>query len=138
MTSPLFTSYLVYLGFFSPLIGESSQRFVNFVYLFKESALGFIDFFYCFLNLYFRCVLNEKPSSSTQTKLLGLLPPAVPWEWQLFKNSASIGNSSAPTSPLYTAACVLGPPALKSANEKLNRDDLIMGITTKIQNHKRT
>ena len=41
--------YFAYLGFFSPLLGESSQRFVNLIYLFKESALGFIDFFYCFL-----------------------------------------------------------------------------------------
>jgi len=32
----LFISYFVYLGFFSPLLGESSQSFANFVYLFKE------------------------------------------------------------------------------------------------------
>ena len=48
-----FVSYFVYLGFFSPLLGESSQRFVNFVYLFKEPALGFINFLYGFVNLYF-------------------------------------------------------------------------------------
>ena len=40
-----FISDFVYLGFFSPLLGESGQRFVNLVYLFKEPALGFIDFF---------------------------------------------------------------------------------------------
>ena len=32
---------------FSPLLGESGQRFVNFFYPFKEPALGFIDFFSC-------------------------------------------------------------------------------------------
>jgi len=48
-----FISYFVYLAFFSPLLGESSQRFVNFVYLFKEPAVAFIDFYYCFLNLSF-------------------------------------------------------------------------------------
>ena len=42
-----FTSYFVYLGFFS-LLGESSQRLANFVYLFKEPALGFIDLFLLF------------------------------------------------------------------------------------------
>ena len=46
-----FISNFVYLGSFS-LLGESGQ-FVNFVYLFKEPALGVIDFVYCFLNLYF-------------------------------------------------------------------------------------
>ena len=51
-TFSFFISYFVYLGLFSPL-GESGQRFVNFVYLFKETALGFIDFFCCFLNLYY-------------------------------------------------------------------------------------
>ena len=45
----VFISDFVYLGFFSPFLGESSQRFVNFVYLFKEPGLGFIDFFNCFL-----------------------------------------------------------------------------------------
>ena len=34
----IFISYFVYLGFFSPLLGESGHRFVNFVYLFKEPA----------------------------------------------------------------------------------------------------
>ena len=34
------------LGFFSPLLGKSGQRLVNFVYLFKELALGFIFFFF--------------------------------------------------------------------------------------------
>jgi len=45
--------FLVYLGFLSFLPGEPGQRFVNFVYLFKETALSIIDFFYFFLNLYF-------------------------------------------------------------------------------------
>ena len=41
-------SYIVYLGSFSPLLDESSQRFVNFVYPFKKQATGFIDFFLSF------------------------------------------------------------------------------------------
>ena len=49
----LFHFLFCLFGFFSSLLGESSQRFVNFVYLFKEQALGFIDFLYWFLNLYF-------------------------------------------------------------------------------------
>ena len=53
VTSPFSFLILFISGFFSPLLGESSQRFVNFVYLFKEPALGLIDFVYCFLNLYF-------------------------------------------------------------------------------------
>ena len=49
-----FISYFVYLGLFSFLYSEPGQRFVNFVNLFKESVLVFIDFFsYDFLNLYF-------------------------------------------------------------------------------------
>ena len=35
----LFRFLFVYLGFFSPLLGESEKRFVNFVYIFKEPAL---------------------------------------------------------------------------------------------------
>ena len=38
----LFISYFVYLGFFSPLLGESGQRFVNFVYLSKEHSWAYI------------------------------------------------------------------------------------------------
>jgi len=57
----------VYLGFFSPFLGESSQRFVHFVYLFKKPAFGFIDFFYCFLILYFINFLFD---------LYGFLPSA--------------------------------------------------------------
>ena len=38
-------SYLTLFEFFSPLLGESGQRFANFVYLFKEPALSFVDFF---------------------------------------------------------------------------------------------
>ena len=48
-----FISNFVYLGIFSPLLGASGQKSVNFVYLIKEPAFCFIDFFYCFLNLYF-------------------------------------------------------------------------------------
>ena len=52
VTSPFIISYFVFLGFFSPVLGESGQRFGNYVYLFKEPTLGFIDFFfYCFLSL---------------------------------------------------------------------------------------
>ena len=39
-----FISYFVYLGSLS-FLGESGQRFVNFVYPLKNPALGFIDFF---------------------------------------------------------------------------------------------
>ena len=42
-----------YSSMYSLLLGESGQRFVNFVYLFQEPALGLIDFVHCFLNLYF-------------------------------------------------------------------------------------
>ena len=62
-----FISDFVYLGFLSPLLGASRQRFVNFVYLFKEQALGFTDFFTCFLNLYFIDFLFD---------LYDFLPPA--------------------------------------------------------------
>ena len=41
----LFHAIFVYLSSFSPLLGESSQRFVNIFYPFIESALGFIYFF---------------------------------------------------------------------------------------------
>ena len=51
VSSP-FSFLILFIWFFS-LLGESSQRFVYFVYLFKEPALGLMDFFYCFLNLYF-------------------------------------------------------------------------------------
>ena len=45
-----FISDFIYL---SPLIflSESTWRFVHFVYLFKERAIGFINFFCCLLNL---------------------------------------------------------------------------------------
>ena len=43
----------VYMSSFSPLLGESGQRFVNFVYIFKELALGFIDFFLLFFKSLF-------------------------------------------------------------------------------------
>ena len=45
-----FISDFVYLGFFSPLLCESSKRFVCFAYLFKEPALGLIDFVCFFFN----------------------------------------------------------------------------------------
>ena len=45
--------------FSSPLLGVSGQRFVSFVYLFKEPALGFTDFFYCFLKLSFVNFLSD-------------------------------------------------------------------------------
>ena len=51
-----FTSYFVYLGAISFLLGESGQRFVNFVYPFKEPALGFVGFVF-FFNLYFLSTL---------------------------------------------------------------------------------
>ena len=45
-------SYFAYLGSVS-LLGEFGQIFVNLVYPFKEQALGFIDFFYCFFLICF-------------------------------------------------------------------------------------
>ena len=51
VTSPF--SFCLFGFLPSPLLGESSQMFVYFVYLFKVPALGLMDFFYCFLNLYF-------------------------------------------------------------------------------------
>ena len=35
------------------ILGESDKRLVNFLYPFKEPALGFIDFFLLFFNFYF-------------------------------------------------------------------------------------
>ena len=43
-----FTSYFIYFGSLSFLLVESAQRFVSFVYPFKEPALDFIDFFLLF------------------------------------------------------------------------------------------
>ena len=37
-----------YLSSLSPLLSDSGQRFVNFVYPFKEPALGFINLFLLF------------------------------------------------------------------------------------------
>ena len=48
MYVPITVFLIVYLGSLSFLLGEPGQRFVNFVYLFKEPALGFIDFFLFF------------------------------------------------------------------------------------------
>ena len=39
----------VYLGSLSVLLGEPGQRFVNFVYIFKEPALGFVNLVIIFL-----------------------------------------------------------------------------------------
>ena len=41
------------MGPFSFLFDEPGQRFADFVYPFKDSALGFIDFSFFFFNLYF-------------------------------------------------------------------------------------
>lgn len=49
---PLF-HFLFCLSSFSPPLHESGQRFVNFVYLFKKPALGFIDFFLWFFKSLF-------------------------------------------------------------------------------------
>ena len=63
--------FLFCLFEFFPLLGESGQRFVNFVYPFREPALGFIDFiFYCCLNFYF---INFFPSADFRLLLLLLL-----------------------------------------------------------------
>ena len=45
-----FISDFIYLFIF---LGESSYRLMNFVYLFKEPAVGFINFFLLFFSLYF-------------------------------------------------------------------------------------
>ena len=47
-----FIYYFVYLGSLSFLLGEPGQRFVNFVYPFKEPTLGML-IFSIFFNLYF-------------------------------------------------------------------------------------
>ena len=48
-----FFHFLFYLfGFFSPFC-ESGKSFVNFFYLFKEPALGFIDFLLFFESLFY-------------------------------------------------------------------------------------
>ena len=44
---------LFYLGPLSFLLGEPSQKFVDFVYTFKSTVLGFIDFLLLSLNIYF-------------------------------------------------------------------------------------
>ena len=56
-----FISYFLYFDFLSCLLGEPGQRFVNFVYPFEKTALGFIDFFSTvfFLNLYFIAFLSD-------------------------------------------------------------------------------
>ena len=51
--SSFFISYFFYLGSFLSPLGESGQRFVNFVYLVNEPVLGFIDFFLLFFESLF-------------------------------------------------------------------------------------
>ena len=51
--SPFSFLILLIWVFFSPRLGESGQRFVNFVYIFKDQLLVLMIFYYCFLNLYF-------------------------------------------------------------------------------------
>ena len=72
-------SFLILFEFFSPLLSESGQRFVNFVYPFKEPAVGFINFLYFFLNLYFVDFLSN---------LYDFLPPTD------FRFCCSFSNSS--------------------------------------------
>ena len=43
---------------FTFLLGEPGQRFVTLVYHFEEPALGFVDFFPLFFNLYFIYLLT--------------------------------------------------------------------------------
>ena len=45
--------FLFYFSSFCFFLGESCQRFVNIVHLFKEQALGLIDFLFFFFHLYF-------------------------------------------------------------------------------------
>ena len=44
---------------FSPLLGETGQRFVDLVDVVKEPALAFVDFFHCFLILCFMDLLSD-------------------------------------------------------------------------------
>ena len=56
----LFFHFLFCLFGFFLLLGESGQRFVNFVYPFSEPTLGFTMFFsYGFLNIYFIDFLSD-------------------------------------------------------------------------------
>ena len=48
-----FISDFIYLNLLSFFLGESSSRFVNFVVLFRELALDFIDLFDCLFSFYF-------------------------------------------------------------------------------------
>ena len=50
---PSLISYFVYLGPLSFILGDPDQRFVNFVYPYKKSTLGFIDFFLFFFKSLF-------------------------------------------------------------------------------------
>lgn len=49
-----FTHYFIYFADLPLLLREPGQKFVSFVYLLNELALGFIDFYFCFLiSVYF-------------------------------------------------------------------------------------
>ena len=67
--------------FFFPLLGESSQKFVNFVYLFNEPALGFIDFFYCFF--FWICIVLI----SSLTFMISFLQLTLGFVYSSFSNS---------------------------------------------------
>ena len=55
-----YISHFVYMGFFSPLIGESGQNFCQFCLTFRRSRSWFYwFFFYCFSNLYFIDFLSD-------------------------------------------------------------------------------
>ena len=54
-----FICYFVYLSPLSFLLGEPSQKFVDFVYIFKSTVLGFIDFLLLSLNIYFVYFLSD-------------------------------------------------------------------------------
>ena len=48
-----FISYFVYFNPLSFLLGEICQKFINFVYLFKQAILRFIDFFLFLISILF-------------------------------------------------------------------------------------
>jgi len=52
-----YISYFIWVLSFLP--GKSGQRFVNFIYPFKEPALVFIDFSLLLFNLYFIYFLSD-------------------------------------------------------------------------------
>nr|KAF6465870.1 hypothetical protein HJG63_011254 [Rousettus aegyptiacus] len=48
-----YISDFMFLGLLSFSLDAFGKRFIHFIYLFKEPALGFIDLSYCFSGLYF-------------------------------------------------------------------------------------